>query len=225
MSETLGTYSFMSDMLRKRGREPEALVDTMDVWEPKRFHAEEMERFLYLLQVDQTLTEDDEDEECAPSEELIEGVMRSLEEEIAVTCSTSNLFSDSGDNSAASDISRSCESQNLASDTDVHLSYLLEASDDDLGIPPSLVLDLKDEACVFTKGTSTVFWEKQDLQSLGENWIFEEDFDNKQQLALYEDAWDASELQDYMNRDFVSQGLLFDGELSTAWKLETASGL
>jgi len=39
------------------------------------------------------------------------------------------------------------------------------------------------------------------------------------------DAWDASELQDYMNRDFVSQGMLFDGDFSTTWKLETTRSM
>jgi hypothetical protein len=69
--------------------------------------------------------------------------MRSLEEEIAATCSTSYLPSNSEDNSAASDIFSGQESQTLDYDSGVDLSYLLEASDDDLGIPPSPVLDLK----------------------------------------------------------------------------------
>jgi hypothetical protein len=42
------------------------------------------------------------------------------------------------------------------------------------------------------------------------------------QYALYEDAYEGSELQDYMIRDFVRQDMYFDGEFSTAGTLETA---
>jgi len=205
----------MYETLRKRGREPEALADAIDVREPKRIHSEETERFLCLLQLDKTL-DDDEDEECAPNEELVNVVMRSLEEEIAPTSSTYNPSSDSEYNSAASDISRSYERQNLDSDAKVDLCHLLEASDDDLGIPPSPALDLKDEVCVSTKETFEVLWKNQDLKSLGENWLSEDDFVNHQQLALYEDAWDESQLQDYMNRNFVDQDMFFYCDFSEA---------
>jgi len=210
--------------LRKHGREHEALLDSIDASEPKRLHREETDRFLHLLGLDKTLSDDDE-EECAPSEELINGVMRSLEEEIAATCSASYNPSDSGDNSAAANISSGHEGQTRDSDSGVDLCYLLEASDDDLGIPPSPVLDLKDEVRQSPKETSNGLSESTDLNSLDENWHFQDDFDNYQQFTVYDDLWDASQLQDYMNRDFVSEGTLFDGDFSSTWRLETAGGM
>jgi hypothetical protein len=213
----------MSQTLGKREREPESLKDSIDVGEPKRFHGEETDRF--LLQLDKTLSDEDEEEECAPSEELVNGVMRSLEEEIAATCTTSYLPSNSEYNSAASDIFSGQESQTLDFDSGGDLSYLLEASDDDLGIPPSPVLDLKHEVCPSPKETVEGLSENPYLKSLGENWHFEDNFDNYQQFTLYEDAWNASHLQDYMNKDFVSQSMLFDGDFSVAWRLETARGM
>ena len=74
--------------LRKRDREPEALPDSIDVREPKRFHGEETDRFLHLLQFHETLA-DELEEEFSPSEELVNRLMRSLEEEIGVACSSS----------------------------------------------------------------------------------------------------------------------------------------
>jgi len=218
-----GHFSSMSQTLGKRERELESLQDSIDVGEPKRFHIEETDWF--LLQLGKTLTDEDEEEECAPSEELVNGIMRSLEEEIAATCSTSYLPSNSQDNSMASDIFTGQESQTLDSDSGVDLSYLLEASDDDLGIPPSPVLDLKHEVCPSSKEPAEVLSETPYLKSLGENWHFEDSFDNYQQFPVYEDAWDASQLQDYINRDFVSQSMLFDGDFPLACRLGTAGGM
>lgn len=214
----------MSEALRKRGREPEALLDdSIDVEEPKRFRREETDHFLHLQQLDKTLADDDE-EEYSPSEELVNGVMRSLEEEIAATCSTSSSYqsSNSGGNLAAAD---TYSDQTPVSDSGVDLCYLLEASDDELGIPLSPVLDSNDKICSSPKETSEGFSDATDLKFLGENWHFDDEFENYKEFPVYEDLYDASEVQDYMNRDFVSQGLLFDAELSTAWKLETASGM
>lgn len=152
----------MSQTLGKREREPEPLLNSSVVAEPKRFHGEETDQF--LLQLDKTLS--DEDEECAPSEELVSGIMRSLEEEIATTCSTSYLPSNSEDNSAASDIFSGQESQTLDSGSAFDLSYLLEASDDDLGIP---VLGLKREVCPSPKEASEGLSETPYLKSLEGN--------------------------------------------------------
>jgi len=206
----------MSQTLKKRCRE--ALPDYNDVQEPKRFHCEEADQFLHLLQLDQTLA--DEEEECALSEELVNEVMRSLEEEIAATCSSSFPSSSSGEDSSASDISRSHEDQIL--DLDIDLCYLLEASDDELGIPPSPVLILKDELCISPKETSEGLSNHATLKSLGENWHFEDDFENYQQFALYENLLDTFLLEDYMSRD---QNMLSDGDFSTTWELETSSGM
>jgi hypothetical protein len=206
----------MTETLRKRGREHEVLPDSIDVPEPKRLHAEKTDRFLQLLQFDKTLA-DEEEEECAPSEELVNGVMRSLEEEIAGTSSTSYLSSNFGDNSAASEISSDHAEGTVASDSGMDLCYLLEASDNELGIPPSPVLNWKDEVCKSPKKTSESLWETPDLKSLGENWHFEDDMENYQQFVVYEDAWDAN--QDYTIRDFVSQDMLFDAEFFAPWRL------
>lgn len=203
----------MSQTLGKREREPEPLLNSSVVAEPKRFHGEETDQF--LLQLDKTLSDEDEEEECAPSEELVSGIMRSLEEEIATTCSTSYLPSNSEDNSAASDIFSGQESQTLDSDSAFDLSYLLEASDNDLGIP----------VCPSPKETSEGWSETPYLKSLEENWHFEDNFDDYQQFPLCEDAWDASQLQDFVNRDFVNQSMLFDSDFSAACRLETAGGM
>ena len=77
----------MSETLRKRGREAEALQDSIDVGEHKRFHREETERFLQLPQLDETLSVEDK-EEYTPSEELVNVIIKSLEEEITVACET-----------------------------------------------------------------------------------------------------------------------------------------
>lgn len=210
----------MSQTLGKREREPETLLNSSVVAEPKRFHGEETDQFLF--QLDKTLSDEDEEEECAPSEELVSGIMRSLEEEIATTCSTSYLPSNSEDNSAASDIFSGQESQTLDSDSAFDLSYLLEASDDDLGIP---VLGLKREVCPSPKEASEGLSETPYLKSLEENWHFEDNLDDYQQFPLCEDAWDASQLQDFVNRDFVNQSMLFDSDFSAACRLETAGGM
>lgn len=200
----------MSMNLGKRERE-ESLLKSIDVGEPKRFHGEQTDRF--VLQLDETPTDEDE-EECAPNGELANGIMKSLEEQISPTCSTSYLNSNSLDNSAASHSFIRQESETLESDLGFDLSYLLEASDDDLGIPPSPVLDLRHELCPITKETTEDLSERPYLKSLGENWHFEDMFDNCQEFTLYEDAWDARQLQDCMNRYFSSQNMLLDGDFS-----------
>jgi hypothetical protein len=213
----------MSETLRKRGREPEALLDSIDAGDPKRFHCEETDRLFHLLQLDKTLSDDEE--ECALSEELVNGVMRSLEEEIAATCSTSSHPSNSDDNPAAADISSGHEGETRDSDSGIDLNYLLEASDDELGIPPSPVLDLKDEVCLSARGTSASdLTENPDLKFLSENWHVECDFESYEQF-VFDDAWDARQMQDYLSRDLVSQGTFYDGSISAPWRLEAAGGM
>lgn len=212
--ETPGRLAIMTETpLRKRVRDPESLPDSIDVQEPKRLHGEETDGLLELFELDQTLVNDDEEEEFAPSEELVNEVMRSLEEEIAVTCSTSFNSSDSGDNSATSDSYVGQEGETVDSESGFDLCYLLEASDHDLGIPPSTVLDLKDEICLSTKEASECLFESADLKSLAENWHFEDDFENYEQFVVYEDPWDDSQLLH-----------VFDGDFSAATRLETDGG-
>lgn len=202
----------MCQTLGKREREPEFLQDSIDVGDRKRFHGKETDGF--LSQLDKTLAEEEEEEECAPNEEAVNGLMRILEEEIGTTSSTSYLPSNSEENSAASYSFSSHQTQTLGSDTGIDLSYLLEASDDELGIPPSPVLELKHEIFPSLNETTQGLSENPYLKSLGEDWLFDDKFDNCPQVTLYEDSWDASQLEDYMNRDFVSQSMLFDGDVS-----------
>jgi len=209
----------MSNTLRKRGRETEVLLDSNEVREFKRFNGEETDLFRHLPLPDNILAE----EQAVCSEDVVCGVMRSLEEEISATCST--FYAPiSADNSSASDISHGYDSQTLVSNSDIDLCYLLEASDDDLGIPSGPVLDFKDEICQFPKETLSAegLCENPDLKFQGENWDFKNEFENYQLFALYEDSCHASELQDYINSDFVSEGMFLDGDFSPAWTLETS---
>jgi len=198
----------MTQTLKKRCLERGALPDSIDILATKR---ERTDCFLQLLQFDKTLA--DETEECSPTEEVVNGVMRSLEQEIAGISCTSYLTSNFVDNSAAYDISNGPGDQTLASDSGIDLCYLLEASDDELGIPPNPYLSWKDEVHQFPKEISEGLWETPDLQSLGENWLFEDDFENYQQFTQYENALDPT--QHYI-LDFVSQGMLFDWDLPAA---------
>lgn len=196
---------------KKRGRETEDLAHYIYVQEPKRFHVEETDRFLDLVQLNKTLA-DEEEEECTPSEELVSRVMRNLmEESDAIGCS-SYLTSNSVDNSAGTDICRDREGQTLDLGTGVDLSFIRDASNDDLGTPPSPALEL-----------SAVLSENPDLKSFGENWHFEDDFESYQQLiALYASARNENRPQDYMNREFIISGMLFDNDFSEPWRPETA---
>lgn len=210
----------MSETLRKRGREPEALPDSSEVRESKRFKSEETDLFGHVPLLDNTLAEE---EERVSTVNFVSGVMRSLEEEISATCPTF-CTPISEDNSSALDISSCHEGPILFSDSDIDLRYLLEASDDELGIPSSPVLDSMDEFCQSPKETLTTegVSESPDLKCQGENWDFGDEFENYEQFALFEDAWDANQFGDYMNRDFVSQDMFFDGNFSGAWTLEMA---
>jgi hypothetical protein len=79
------------------------------------------------------------------------------------------------------------------------------------------------EVCQSLKETSESLRENRDLKSLGENWHFENDFEDYQPFALYDNAWDAIQIEDYINRYFVSQAMSFDGDFSLMqhgdWKM------
>lgn len=126
------------------------------------------------------------------------------------------------DNSAASDISIGHAGQTLALGSGFDLCYLVEASEDDLGIPPIPYLNCKDEFCQFPKKTSEGLWEIPDLQYLGENWPFEGDFENYQHVAAYENVWYAS--QHYI-RNLTCPAMLFDADLPAPCRLESGSGM
>lgn len=175
----------MTGTFRKRRSECEVLSD---VQEPKRFHAKETEAlFLHLLQLEKFLADEEELDESAYSEEMVNRVMRSLEEEIiSTTYSTSHTSSNNKDSSKALDISNCHGGKTLASDSGIDLCHLLEASDDELGIPPSSVVDLKDKVCQSLKETSEGLSESPDFKSFGENWHFQKHFENYQQFQVYE---------------------------------------
>jgi len=202
-------------LLRKRDREIEAPPESTDVQTQKRFHGEETDEFLHLI--DQTLAEDDEEDEFSPSEEVVNRVMRSLEEEIGTTCSTSYPSPNSGYDSAATDISGISEGLTRDTDLDVDLCYLVEASGDDLGIPTSPVWDITEEFCRSSEETQEEgLTGNPNIKSLCENWHFVDEFENHQLFEFYEHAWDATHLEDHLNIDSVSQVMLFDGESFSA---------
>jgi len=197
----------MTQTLRKRDREPEALPVSTDAQEVKRFHGEETGWF---CQLDKTLSQ--EEEEWGASEEVINEVMKSLEEEISTAPFTS-CPSNSGHNLASSDISSGQEGGTVASDLGDDLFYLLGASDGELGIPMSPLTNIMDEVRQSPE-------EKADLKSISQVWDFDDDFGNYQQFATYDDAHQASELQGYVHTDFVGQDTIFDGDFSATWTLE-----
>lgn len=213
----------MTHALRKRDREPEALPVSTDVLEAKRFHGDETERFCDLLQIDKTLSQ--EEEEWAASEEVINEVMKSLEEEIGTAPFTS-CPSNSGNIFASSDISSGQEGETLASDLGDDLFYLLWASDDELGIPLGPATNVMDDVCQSPEEKSEGLLENPNLKSNGEIWDFGNDFGDYQQFASYEDAHEASELQlGYIHADFVCQDTFFYGDFSATWTLEAAGCL
>ena len=85
------------------------------------------------------------------------------------------------DNSAATDIYGSYQGEIVASGSGFDLCDLLEASDEELGIPPNPVLILKNDICVSMKETSEGLLESPSLKSLGENRHFEVNFENYRQ--------------------------------------------
>lgn len=206
----------MSQTLRKRGRESES---SPDVGESKRFNGQDTDPFLHLPLLDETLAA--AEEEYDPSEDFGCEAMRSVEEELNGTCST--FFApNSVDKSANLDISSEHERRTVVSEWRIDLCYLLEASDDELGIPPSPVLDLKGDVSKSREEifTTQSFWENPEFNCLDEIIVLEDDFENNQEFELYEDDCDARQLEDYMKREFVGQEVLFGGDFSAAaWTL------
>lgn len=193
----------MSGLLKKRGREEADEV----AFEPKRCFREA--EILNLL-------EDVDSEDRNTSEELLSGVMRSLEEEIGVSCSTSYEGSDtsglSRESSILSDIACGSGAAN-----GVDIDYLLGASDDELGILPSCLLDFGEEnsapQTILTGdgGSTPLGFENPELKGLSSiNWSFEDDLVEYRQFS-------------YDLGDVVHDA--FDGDDSAYWRPETAGGL
>ena len=77
------------------------------------------------------------------------------------------------------------ERKTLDLDLRFDLFYLIEASDDDLGIPSSSIVNLEQEVFLSLKETSKGLSKFLYLKSLGENWHLDDIFDNYQQFQLY----------------------------------------
>ncbi|GLJ07831.1 hypothetical protein SUGI_0075000 [Cryptomeria japonica] len=166
----------MSGLLKKRCREDEAPLDS-----PKRFRAETEKLIFKLLE---------DDEKCTASEEAVSGIMRSLEEEIGITSCSTSYDSSAGlkrDESVSSDMTSCC------GDTgEINLDFLLEASDDELGIP----LQNSEEDCNLSSTSSKEeilnpcfdFAENQEFKGFVDNWLFEDDFVDYRQFTVFDDA-------------------------------------
>ncbi|GLJ07838.1 hypothetical protein SUGI_0075230 [Cryptomeria japonica] len=225
----------MAGLLSKRSREDEPLQGSS----PKRFHAEQ--QILYLLEEDESF-----EGECVESEEVVDGVrgtveeeieevvngrrnseeeidevvngvMRSLEEEIGLTCSSS-FFEGSGGSSGLSTDNLMAPDMNNCCGIDV--GYLLGASDDELGLPPSPLLNSDEQPGSPSLNESCAscldFPQNAELKSFLGNWQFEDDFVDYTQLS--EDA-------EATAWDIFSPGAFIDGDYSVACRLESAGGI
>ncbi|GLJ07836.1 hypothetical protein SUGI_0075200 [Cryptomeria japonica] len=214
----------MSGVMKKRSREEESLENS-----PKRFHGRTEEQNLHTLE-DFELAEDfqETEEKCSVSEEAVSEVLRGLEEEIGVMSSSTSDQGLSGSSreddysSLASDMT----SGYGASEGSIDLCYLVGASDDELGIPPTPLFSSEDHGGQAgfpseedDSGFSSDFVENGELKGFLEKWHFEDDFVDCAQFSFIEhaaaSAWD----------DVVSQGLFVDEDYSQSWGLETAGDL
>ncbi|KAH9312574.1 hypothetical protein KI387_027609, partial [Taxus chinensis] len=180
----------MSGLLKKHSRESDTLQDS-----PKRFHGETEQQILLLLEDSETLEKIQPQEECVESEDLVIRFMRSLQEEIGLACSTSDEASggSSGltrDGSAASDMTSGYGTPECGIDVD----YLLGASDDELGLPLSPLLNSEGQHAssssvkIGSAASLLDFSENAERKGFVENWHFEDDFVDFRQFVGFEDA-------------------------------------
>lgn len=208
-------------MDRKRGRDEDDDLISCDLSEAKRFNGltAQGEELLHLLE-----DMDPNDEKCLEdSEELVNGVIRSLEEEIGVqpSCSHDRL----NENIQLEDL-LFVESANSL-DTNVELGYLLEASDDELGIPPTLIgapedQSSSDESCADILDSSAVQNEWNDDQL----WPFEDEVSGYDMLEF--GYCDMSRFNEVEGRDFaVNNGMmLFEhSDVDQPWRQEATCGI
>ncbi|XP_057828603.2 uncharacterized protein LOC131039784 [Cryptomeria japonica] len=184
----------MSELLKKRSREEEVLQNS-----PKRFQGRNEQQYLQTSENIQFV-------------EKIKG-----EEQLAITSfveEETGVFLFSGD-----DMTSRCE--NKESENGIDLSYLLEASDDELGLPASPVANIDNQnVCAAASsdkqgfGTCSDSAENAEQKDFLENWHFEDDFVDYAQFAVFDDAaasaWDVVNLEAFI-----------DGDYSTSWELET----
>ncbi|GLJ07837.1 hypothetical protein SUGI_0075210 [Cryptomeria japonica] len=203
----------MSGLLNKRSREEEALQDSS-----KRFHCGTEQQNLYTLE-DFEFPENFQETEpkCCASEEAVCADLRDFEEEIGAMSPSASEQGFSGlnreDDSLASDMTSGYGN----SEDGIDLCYLLEASDDELGIPPTPVYNFEGEE---NSGFASDFNENADLKDFLEKWHFEDNFVDCREFSLIEDsaaiAWDDLA---------ASQGLFVDGDCYQSWGLENAGDL
>ncbi|KAH9312560.1 hypothetical protein KI387_027595 [Taxus chinensis] len=204
-------------LLAKRSREDEAPQDSV-----KRFRGDTEKQLLCLFQEIESADKLQVEESFGPSDDVVNQVMRSLEEEIGITASCSTSYEGFGDSFAlkrddtvASDVTSRYEIQS-PDYGEIDLDYLLGASDDDLGIPPSPLQNLGN----------------QTLLSLPEDEGFRLSLDSSENAEQkgFVDNWhyDDSDFVDYTQIDtaafhIVTEGTSIDGDYSAPWRLETAS--
>ncbi|KAH9312566.1 hypothetical protein KI387_027601, partial [Taxus chinensis] len=202
-----GISIIMSAMLKKRSREDEPLLNSS-----KRFHGETQQQSLHFFE-DIVFVDE------IQQEEAISGVIRSLGEEIGVS-SCSTFYRDFSEISSDGSVASDMISAFGTTDGVIDLDYLLGASDDDLGIPPSPIAtvdgqaeetsSLKEKGC----DSSLDFAQSAEIKGFTENWQFEDIFLDYSQFAVYEDTVS----------DVVNLEAFFDGDYSasSSWDLETA---
>lgn len=203
-------------MDRKRGRE-EVEEISCDVLESKRFNGltAQGEELLHLLED----MEPCDEKNLEDSEELVNGVIRSLEEEIGVqpTCSHSRLSEDI----QLEDLLFAESANSL--DTNIELGYLLEASDDELGIPPTLLIGVpenqssSDESCADILDSPAVENKYYDEQL----WQFEDEVPGYNMLEF------GYCCNDVEGRDFaVNNGMQFEqSDVDQSWRQEATRGI
>ncbi|GLJ07832.1 hypothetical protein SUGI_0075020 [Cryptomeria japonica] len=202
----------MSSLLKKRSREDEALLDSS----VKRFHGESEQKVLDILEEIENEGKFQEDENCTASEEVLNGVMKSLEAEIGLTaCSTS--YEGFGDEFVASDTTSRHDIEGKDSG-EIDLDFLLGASDDELGIPPSPLQNLEKETVSSNSkedfGLPLDLAENTELnKGFIDNWRFEEDLVEYGQFGMFEDP---------AAFDPLSQAAFLDGDYSPQWRFEAA---
>lgn len=208
-------------MDRKRGRE-DADELACDVSEAKRFNGltAQGEELLHLLE---DMEDPCDEKSLEDSEELVNGVIRSLEEEIGVqpTCSHSRL----NENIQLEDLPLS-ESVNRL-DANFELGYLLEASDDELGIPPT---DLgsrlpedqssSDESCADILDSPAV--ENENEYYGDQLWQFEDEVSGYDMLD-FGYCCDVNRFNEAEGRDFAA--LFEHSDVDQSWRQEATCGI
>ncbi|GLJ07835.1 hypothetical protein SUGI_0075170 [Cryptomeria japonica] len=184
----------LGGMLKKRGREDEGLADLAGP-ESKILYRK-TEQLFHLLE-DMDSLDKIQDDECCASEELVSCVMRNLEEEIGLTACSIFPEGSSGEDLVTSDMTSCSGSEEGGFD----LCHLLGASDDELGIPPSSVVNLEEQAAF---SLPFEFGENQEINA-SQNGV-----DYFQNLDVALDV-----------RDFV----IVEQDYPTAWRLESTRGV